>query len=205
MQDHLDADDPLAVQLRDRFFPGQSILRVPIIARGRTGQCYANVIDYIAKNGGSTQLGWLISYLPGRYVEATHHAVWRDTNGELHDVTDKAFPKMKNDESSFVEDHENDPPTDYWHPAVPSWFLVLDESSAIKQYVRAVRSATVAFGQFQAAARQTGIFSLSRLPSGDIALRGRLNSPQHPVALLHRQVEKARAEKNRLQSLLTRI
>jgi hypothetical protein len=41
----------------------------------------------VAQNGGEIVFGWTIWEWPNVYIEAEHHAVWRDTSGKLIDIT----------------------------------------------------------------------------------------------------------------------
>lgn len=50
-------------------------------------QCYYNVEDVIKKNGGSILFGWLIWMTPNVFIEAEHHAIWKDGVGTCVDVT----------------------------------------------------------------------------------------------------------------------
>jgi hypothetical protein len=51
------------------------------------GHCFDNVGRKIERAGGSVQYGWAIWHLPGLYLEAEHHGVWRKRSGELVDVS----------------------------------------------------------------------------------------------------------------------
>lgn len=53
-------------------------------------QCFFNVSDHVRSSGGSPVYGWTVWEWPGLYVEAEHHAVWRDDDGGLVDVTPKS-------------------------------------------------------------------------------------------------------------------
>lgn len=62
------------------------IISVPL-RRSATSFCFENVDRKIARNGGSKVFGWAIWHIPDRYFEAEHHAVWRNKNGGLIDVS----------------------------------------------------------------------------------------------------------------------
>lgn len=53
--------------------------------------CIANVLNYIEKHGGSVIYGWYFGHREsakfGNYLVATHHAVWRASDGVLIDIT----------------------------------------------------------------------------------------------------------------------
>jgi hypothetical protein len=52
-------------------------------------ECFFNVPQKIAKDGGGIQYGWSIWELPGLFIEAEVHAVWVSPTGEWIDVTPK--------------------------------------------------------------------------------------------------------------------
>ncbi len=62
------------------------ITSVPL-RRSATSFCFENVDRKIAKSGGSKLFGWAIWHIPDLYFEAEHHAVWRNKNGGLIDVS----------------------------------------------------------------------------------------------------------------------
>ena len=51
------------------------------------GDCFPAVARHAEAHGGSVCYGWLIWEWPGVFVEAEFHAVWRDPEGKLHDIT----------------------------------------------------------------------------------------------------------------------
>jgi len=54
--------------------------------------CFEIVPDYVAKHGGERVIGWSIWEWPRVFIEAEFHAVWRQPNGTLLDITPKVFP-----------------------------------------------------------------------------------------------------------------
>ena len=50
-------------------------------------ECFRNVENFIAKNGGSIQYGWRIGEWAGVMLEAEFHAVLRAPSGKYRDVT----------------------------------------------------------------------------------------------------------------------
>lgn len=52
-------------------------------------ECYGNVEDYVKKNGGKIEYGWIIWEIPNTYIEAEFHAVWVNNKGEYIDITPK--------------------------------------------------------------------------------------------------------------------
>ncbi len=51
------------------------------------GECFQNVRDHVQQHGGEVVDGWVIWESPPFQVEAEFHSVWRDTHGELVDIT----------------------------------------------------------------------------------------------------------------------
>ncbi|TQN59566.1 hypothetical protein FLX27_21885 [Agrobacterium tumefaciens] len=202
MQNHIEPDDPLSVRIRDKFFPGLEILSVPIIERMKTAQCYANVCDYVTKHGGTSQMGWLLTAIPGKFVEATHHSVWRSPTGELFDVTGAAFSAMTNLISTFIVDLETPPPEDYWHPTIPSWFLVLSDDATTKSYVRATRLKIQTLGLLMREARLLG-FRMERMPDQQVYIVGK-GPTNDRFQDLQKKFEEVSSEKDRLSAALLR-
>lgn len=50
-------------------------------------ECFSNVENQVKVAGGSTQFGWYIYLWPRVLLEFVFHAVWRQTNGKLVDLT----------------------------------------------------------------------------------------------------------------------
>jgi hypothetical protein len=53
----------------------------------RPSWCFDNVRKRVARDGGSIVHGWAIWQVPGLYVEAEHHGVWRTDAGDLVDIS----------------------------------------------------------------------------------------------------------------------
>jgi hypothetical protein len=70
-------------------------VRVSAPPYGRLDDCFEDVRREIEKHGGSIQHGWVVWEWPGVFIEAEFHAVWRDKDGELLDVTPKRDGKEK--------------------------------------------------------------------------------------------------------------
>ena len=49
--------------------------------------CFGNVRRALEQHGGEIIFGWTIWEWPSVYIEAEHHAVWRNPDGELADIT----------------------------------------------------------------------------------------------------------------------
>jgi hypothetical protein len=52
-------------------------------------ECFASVEEKIRRSQGSLQLGWQIWEMPGVFIEAEFHAVWRSPDGILIDIKPK--------------------------------------------------------------------------------------------------------------------
>lgn len=58
-------------------------------------ECYENVAQIIKQKGGAIQYGWQIwETLPEIMAEAEFHAVWKDSDGNYHDITPKEIPEI---------------------------------------------------------------------------------------------------------------
>lgn len=55
----------------------------------RHNRCYENVENYVKKNGGRSEDGWIIWEIPKIYLEAEFHRVWVNNEGEHIDITPK--------------------------------------------------------------------------------------------------------------------
>lgn len=56
------------------------------IDQGPENECFPIVDNYIAQHGGSRVLGWTLWELPGIFIEAEFHAVWKSPEGEFVDL-----------------------------------------------------------------------------------------------------------------------
>ena len=64
-------------------------LRVTQDRYGLFGYCSDGVLEKIKNDGGSIVFGWVIWEWPNVFLTAEFHAVWRDQNGSLSDITPK--------------------------------------------------------------------------------------------------------------------
>jgi hypothetical protein len=53
-------------------------------------ECFPLVEDYVHEHGGSSKIGWAIWELPGAFIEAEFHAVWRSPDGQYWDIVPRA-------------------------------------------------------------------------------------------------------------------
>lgn len=129
----LPLDHPTGAAFLRRFFKGKDVLRLPRARDMEVGQCYENVRTVVKNEGGSIQAGWVLTWLPEHFVEATHHAVWRQPSGELVDVTGPTFPLMTEREINFIADP--DTVIGEYDPAKPSLFHQIDKSAGTREYI----------------------------------------------------------------------
>lgn len=53
-------------------------------------ECFPLVEHYVHENGGRSETGWAIWELPGVFIEAEFHAVWKSPDGEYLDIVPRA-------------------------------------------------------------------------------------------------------------------
>lgn len=99
--------------------------------------CYWNVSKVVAKQGGEMVLGWMLMERPGLYVEAMHHGVWRNRDGQLLDVTDVSPKYRRTTPTTFVPD-DRIKTVDLGRPVqITSHFFPLAEDAGIRTYIDA--------------------------------------------------------------------
>lgn len=80
--------------LCSELVPGGKPVYVPV--RPNEGapadECFHIVDATASRSGGKAVLGWSLWELPGAFIEAELHAVWRSPDGEFIDVTPKKHP-----------------------------------------------------------------------------------------------------------------
>ena len=59
-------------------------------------ECFQVVADHITANGGERVVGWAVWELPGVFIEAELHAVWKSPVGEFLDLVPRgwSFPRI---------------------------------------------------------------------------------------------------------------
>jgi hypothetical protein len=69
--------------------PDGSAMRLPRMAplEARPVDCFETVEAQIVERGGSACHGWSLWERRGLFLEAEFYSVWRDIQGELHDIT----------------------------------------------------------------------------------------------------------------------
>jgi len=77
------------LELCRRIDPTQSprFLQIQNAVGNEVNECFINVRQKIAREGGTTQHGWIIWEDPDRLIEGVFHAVWVNPAGELIDIT----------------------------------------------------------------------------------------------------------------------
>jgi hypothetical protein len=72
-----------------RVVPGGAPEFIPVTPfPGKTAhECFSNVENHVKAAGGYVQFGWYIYLWPRVLLEFVFHAVWRQTNGKLVDLT----------------------------------------------------------------------------------------------------------------------
>lgn len=85
-----DPDDPKLKPLFSKLGSHPAVT-VPVqpMANASNGYCYWNVASLVSQYGGHIQFGWQITQVPRFFIQAIHHAVWRDNSGSLIDPTEK--------------------------------------------------------------------------------------------------------------------
>lgn len=59
---------------------------------GRENECFATVDARVTAEGGEKVIGWAIWELKKVYIEAEFHAVWRQPDGVLLDISPRPIP-----------------------------------------------------------------------------------------------------------------
>lgn len=57
----------------------------------RPRECFETVDKQVATHGGEVVYGWAVHEWPGVMIEAEFHAVWRDPQGKLRDISRQDF------------------------------------------------------------------------------------------------------------------
>lgn len=67
-------------------------LNVTPVSDAKVSDCFIAVEQQIARHGGTACYGWQLWELPRVYIEAEFHAVWKNPDGQLEDITPKLAP-----------------------------------------------------------------------------------------------------------------
>lgn len=115
---------PIEVDLSDELLP--------------FGNCYWNA-DFIAnKNNWAIIIGWVIWQWPNSHLSATHHAVVKDENGKLIDVTRPSPSFIKSNKVTFIEDPRVKINLQK-NPAIGNYFKKTSNIDATDDYFKAYR------------------------------------------------------------------
>ncbi len=60
------------------------------LANAPVNDCFSVVPRHVLQHGGEQVIGWAVWEWPRVYIEAEFHAVWRQNDGSLLDITPKA-------------------------------------------------------------------------------------------------------------------
>jgi hypothetical protein len=97
-----------------------------------SGNCFNNVEQYQQLRGGSVQYGWCLWETPSIILQAEFHAVWRNLEGELIDITPHS-QKLRNDQILFLAD----PHKCYEGTRVNNQRVALLDDPAVHDYLEA--------------------------------------------------------------------
>lgn len=79
------------------------VIRVEVEPTAKHASCFYNVEEKIQRDGGKIHYGWAV-WQHSHIIEAEHHAVWEDGEGNLLDIT----PQKENyDSVMFIPDNSN--------------------------------------------------------------------------------------------------
>ncbi len=72
-----------------KFFPEKKVLNISHRPKSKylPNDCYENVKKHISQNGGDIVYGWSIWEWPQVFIEAFHHALWKNPKGRLIDIS----------------------------------------------------------------------------------------------------------------------
>ena len=100
------------------------------------GNCYWNVDRAVNESGGSAVYGWLVYIWPNSHIEAMHHAIWKNKDGQLVDITQGYYETEP--VSTFLID--NRIPIDLQKmPNIPSRFFQISENSLTLDFINAIQ------------------------------------------------------------------
>jgi hypothetical protein len=127
--------DPITEELQSAVranFDGQEAILIPVRPRPRSMplNCGPNVRAAIAAGGGAYEKGWRLWWVPGLWIEAQAHVVWRDPKGALVDVTPN---QDRETTAAFIVDPSiaGDPRTDF----IPSRTIKISQDPAVEEFL----------------------------------------------------------------------
>jgi len=101
---------------------------------GPPGRCYWNVRDIVQQHGGELSLGWFVSWLPGRYIYAMHHGVWKSPEGNFIDVT-RPLEEPPAGITTFVHESRKRDINLKFPPGIRPKFIQLDPNPLITEMI----------------------------------------------------------------------
>lgn len=124
------ASSPHVQKLCARLSPDQTPVELSVTPEfdGHINDCFPSVDRKIARDGGSVQYGWQVMELPGLWVEAEFHAVWRSPDGQLVDVTPKQAPVQS---TLFLPDLRRI----YEGRQIPNEFLAISKDPLVQEHI----------------------------------------------------------------------
>lgn len=108
-------------------------IMIPVYPAEKTfiGECFRNVDAVVEERGGEKVLGWNIWERRGAFLEAEHHAVRRNLDGNLIDVTRHADGEKQ---IVFLQD---DTAVPLEHTGLPNKMVATVTTPLVRRYVAA--------------------------------------------------------------------
>ncbi|HEJ7869738.1 TPA: hypothetical protein SMI01_004248 [Serratia marcescens] len=133
---HIQTSDKDLIKFCSQLNPNKKPISINCIGQQQPqGLCYWNAEAYVRKYGGSVVYGWVFSVWPKSHIEAMHHAIYKDTNGELFDVSPHLAGYDQPLQSTFLEDDSI--AIDIQRiPKVPNRYYKLSNSVATNNFIR---------------------------------------------------------------------
>lgn len=136
-------------------------------------ECFANANEVAKMRGGDVVYGWrIIETLPGVLMEAEFHAVWRDTNGVLHEVSPPILQGVNR--TLFLADTNRI----YTGKQVDNLRIALRKDRLIEKFIKCSKRWFKALNEGELAARY-----------GDIILTSELRKIQAERELLEKEIK----------------
>lgn len=90
------------------------------------GNCFTNVQQYVTQYGGELLMGWSVSVRANLYIECEAHAVWKNPQRQIIDITptDDEFPRTLFSYQKSM--HAN---------KTPSLYIPFTNSRLVKEYI----------------------------------------------------------------------
>ncbi|MDO7243110.1 hypothetical protein Q5M44_01000 [Acinetobacter pittii] len=98
------------------------------------GNCYWNVENMVKTYGGSIEYGWIFNSWNNVLIEAMHHALWKDKNGKLFDVTQN-YPMFSKDHIVFISDSNSTLESLDIPPAIHNHYYLISDDMNAKNFV----------------------------------------------------------------------